>query len=339
MSDPRFSRRSFGLGAAALAGTGLAMPMLSRRALAAPVALRMSSSLPSDPNSAHWVWYDQFAKNLKAKLGDQVTVNYFPDNQLGKESDIVGQVKLGIVDMMISGSSIWATVAPEVGVLDLGFLFPTLEASGTALDGMAGQHLGKIFADKAGVEVLAWAVSFGGRNVTARAPAPGPAELKGMKIRVLPVPNFVATLKAMGAAPTPMSLGEVYTGLQTGVIDGAEHDAPTVLALKWYEVAKQITLTKHIYNPQTAIISQRALKKIPAELQGPFKEAAAEATKYQRGKAAEIETAAFATLKNNGVATVEADRAAYRALVLPLWDEFAKQYPNTKPILDAIGQA
>ena len=156
---------------------------------------------------------------------------------------------------------------------------------------------------------------------------------------MLPVPNVVATLKAMGAAPTPMSLGEVYTGLQTGVIDGAEHDAPTVLALKWYEVAKQITLTKHIYNPQTAIISQRALKKIPTELQGPFKEAANEATKYQRSKAAEIETAAFATLKSNGITTIEADRAAYKALVLPVWDDFTKQYPNTKPILDAIGQA
>jgi tripartite ATP-independent transporter DctP family solute receptor len=296
----------------------------------------MSSSLPSEPNSAHWVWYERFAQGLKSKVGDQITVNYFPDNQLGKEADIVGQVKLGIVDMMISGSSIWATVAPEVGVLDLGFLFPTLEASGTLLDGDAGRRLNAIFADKAGVEVLAWGVSFGGRNVTARAPAPTPADIKGMKLRVLPVPNFVATLKAMGAAPTPMSLGEVYTGLQTGVIDGAEHDAPTVLALKWYEVAKHITLTKHIYNPQTIIIGQRAMKKLPAELQGPFREAAAEATRYQRGKAAEVETAAFATLKSNGVTTVEADRAAYKALVLPIWDEFAKQYPNTRPILDAI---
>ena len=330
----RITRRTFGLAA----GAALAAPNLIRPAAAAPIALRLSSSLPADPNSAHWLWYDQFAKSLKAKVGDALAIQYFPDNQLGKESDVVGSVKLGVVDMMVSGSSIWSTLAPEIGVLDLGYLFPTMSAAGPILDGPAGEQLNRIFADKVGVEVLSWGYSLGGRNVTSREPATDPGKLKGQKIRVLPVANFVATLKAMGASPTPMSLGEVYTALQTGVIDGLEHDAPTVLALKWYEVAKHISLTQHICNPQTIVIGKRAMNKVPAEHRAAFKAAAAEATAFQRGRADAIEQDAFQKLKGNGVAVHEVDRAAFRALVQPLWEEFGKQYPATKPVLAAIAQ-
>ncbi|HWK46820.1 MAG TPA: hypothetical protein VNT30_19020, partial [Stellaceae bacterium] len=126
-----------GIGAAAV-GEGL-LPRVARAA--APVTLRLSSSLPSDPNSAHWLWYDRFASSLKGKVGDAIAVQYFPDNQLGKESDVVGSVKLGVVDMMISGSSIWSTLAPEIGVLDLGYLFENMDAAGKVLDGEAGAQL------------------------------------------------------------------------------------------------------------------------------------------------------------------------------------------------------
>lgn len=323
-----------------LLGAGVAAPfLLKARAEAAPVTLRLSSSLPADPNSAHWLWYDRFSKELKNKAGDAIAIQYFPDNQLGKEADVVGSVKLGVVDMMVSGSSIWSTLAPEVGVLDLGYLFPTMSAAGPILDGSAGEQLNKIFAEKIGVEVVSWGYSLGGRNVTSRELATNPAQIRGQKIRVLPVANFVATLKAMGASPTPMSLGEVYTALQTGVIDGLEHDAPTVLALKWYEVAKHISLTQHICNPQTIVIGKRAVNKIPAEHRAAFKEAAAEATAFQRSSADEIEQSAFKKLKDNGIGVHECDRAAFKALVQPLWDEFGKTYPATKPVLSAIANA
>ena len=77
------------------------------------VTLRCSSSMPADQNAAHYVWYERLAANLKASVGDAIRVDYFPNSQLGKESDVVQQVKIGAIDMMIAGSSIWATVAPE----------------------------------------------------------------------------------------------------------------------------------------------------------------------------------------------------------------------------------
>jgi tripartite ATP-independent transporter DctP family solute receptor len=296
----------------------------------------MSSALPATSASAHWIWYDRFSKSLASKVGDKVQVDYFPDSQLGKEADVINQVKLGVVDMMISDSSVWATMAPEIGVLDLGYLFPSMEATGPILDGRAGSLLNEAFTTRAGVEILGWSYSLGGRNVCARHPATTPEEMKGLKIRVPPVANLVATLRAMGAAATSLAVDEVYAALQTGVIDGMEHDAPTILSMKLGEIVKDIALTRHLFIPQPIVISRRAIRKIPTDLIGPFREAAAEATEFQRSRAPDIEASAFATLESNGVTLHECDRSRFKRLVTPVWDAFAKTCPAAKPILDAI---
>jgi tripartite ATP-independent transporter DctP family solute receptor len=330
MNQGNFSRRRF-LAASGLAAS-LGFPAIIRPASAA-VALRLSSALPTGPNSAHWLWYDRFAASLRTRIGDEVTINYFPDSQLGKESDIIGQVRLGIIDMMISGSSIWATVAQELGLLDLGYLFEDLNAVGRMLDGEAGQRINRIFEDKAGVEVLSWAYSFGWRNVTARVPVTRPQDLNGLKIRVIPVPIFVATLKAMGSVPTPMAGAEIYPALQTGVIDGLEHDAPTVLAFKFHEVAKHISLTQHIFGPQSVVVGKRALARLSPDQRQAVRAAAAEATAYQRAQATGIEAKAMETLKGQGVSIHTCDRQAFRDRVVPVWNEFTATHPSSKPII------
>jgi len=224
------SRRSF-LKATAVAGAAAATggPVWAQAAGdKSLVTLRMSSTLPLDPNSAHFVWYDRFSKNLQAAVGNKVVVNYFPSDQLGKEADVVQQVKIGGVDMMISGSSIWATLVPEIGVLDMGYLFTDNDHCGRALDGKAGAILNKMVDERINVQVLGWCYSLGARNVWTKNPVKTASDLKGVKLRVLPVPNFIATLRYMGAVPTPLPFGEIYTALQTGVVDGFEHDAATV---------------------------------------------------------------------------------------------------------------
>jgi TRAP-type C4-dicarboxylate transport system substrate-binding protein len=140
----------------------------------------------------------------------------------------------------------------------------------------------------------------------------------------------------MGAVPTPLPFGEIYTALQTGVVDGFEHDAPTALAGKFYEVAKHCALTQHIYNPQLPCISKRSFARIPADLQKPFLDAATEATKYQRGKAAETEAKAFDTLKGMGLTVNTVDRVQLQKQVEKLWGEFSTQYPSVKPVVDEI---
>jgi tripartite ATP-independent transporter DctP family solute receptor len=329
-SKRKFLKSGLALGGLALTGG---------RALAqgSAVTLRMSSTLPNDPvNSAHAVWYNRFAANLKSAVGDKVVVNYFPSDQLGKEADMVQQVRLGSVDMMISGTSIWATLMPEMGVLDMGYLFANNDHCGRALDGKAGTILGGMLVERTNVQALGWGFSLGARNVWTKNPVPTAADLKGVKLRVLPVPNFIATIKYMGAVPTPLPFGEIYTALQTGVVDGFEHDAPTALAGKFYEVAKHCALTQHIYNPQLPCISKRSFARIPVDLQKPFLDAAAEATKYQRGKAAETEAKAFDTLKGMGLTVNTVDRVQLQKQVEKLWGEFSTQYPSVKPVVDEI---
>ncbi len=311
--------------------------MSAANVTAAPtVNLRMSSSLPGDMNSSHYVWFDRFQSNLKASVGDSVKIAYFPNNMLGKESDVVQQVRLGAVDMMVSGTSIWSTLSPEVGVLDLGYLFTNNEHAGRALDGNAGKILTGLLLNKANVVTLGYGFSLGARNVYTKNPLKTPEDLKGVKVRVLPVPNFVATLKAMGASAVPMPFGEIYTGLQMGVIDGVEQDAPTVLAGKFYEVAKYATLTQHIFNPIVVTINKASFERIPAELKPAVLKAADEATKYQRLQAAEAETRAFNELKKLGVTVTATDRDYFAKSVKPAWGEFAKQYPAVQPILEAV---
>jgi tripartite ATP-independent transporter DctP family solute receptor len=335
MSETNLTRRALlKLGLAAGLAVGSAP-----RASAAPIVLRVSSSLTADDNSPHFVWFDRFRVVLKSKVGDAISLAYFPNNQLGKEADIVQQVRLGAVDMMVAGSSIWATILPEIGVLDLGYVYSGWGHVGRALDGTAGQTLATMLAAKGAVRILGYTFNFGARSVYSRNPILTVADLHGVKVRVLPVPNFMGTLKAMGAVPIPIPFGEVYTALQTGVVDALEQEASVVLAGKFYEIAKHCALTRHIYVSSIPVINSRSLERIPSNLRASFLAAAQEATAYQRGRAGESDARAFTELKKRGVTVSEIDMSATRERMEKFWNEFLTQYPAAKPLLAAIRAA
>ncbi len=336
-SPPR--RRLIASGCAIALVAGLPRPLRAQGA----IALRVSSSDPADENAAHYLWFQRFAANLKAALGERIRLDYFPNNQLGKEADVVQQVKAGSADIMITGSSIWATVAPEFGMLDLGYVFDSYAHVAKALDSGVGDRLAKILNDRTGCTVLGWASHFAARSVYSKAPIRSLVEIKGVKLRVLPTPAFVETFKLMGAVPTPIPVNELYTALQTGVVDGFEHDFGTVLSLKLYEVCKHCWLTEHLFSPMIAVIGRRGLAKIPGDAQAAFFKAAAEATAFQRAQAARKGRAAFDELKRLGVAfhpMAKSEREQVRReMQSRLWAAFAVQYPVTGPLFEAISAA
>jgi tripartite ATP-independent transporter DctP family solute receptor len=256
---------------------------------------------------------------------------------------VVQQVKVGSIDMMITGSSIWATVAPEFGMLDLGYVFDSYAHVAKALDGGVGPSLAKILQERTGCVVLGWASHFGPRSVYSKMPITSLAEIKGLKLRVLPTTAFIDTFKLMNAIPTPIPFNELYTALQTGVVDGFEHDAATVLASKLYEVTKHCWLTEHLFSPMIIVIGKRGLSKLPDDLRPAVVEAAAEATRYERGQAAEKGKAAVEELKRLGIAfhpMAKPEREAVRReMETKLWSAFAVQYPTTKPLFAAIAAA
>jgi len=335
------SRRRF-LAASAVAAAGLSG--IARRATAqSTITLRVSSSLPADQNAAHYVWYQRFVANLQSVPGVRIEAPYFPNSQLGKEADVVQQVKIGSIDVMITGSSIWATVAPEIGMLDLGYLFENYAHVDKALDGGVGERLARIVYDRTGCTILGWGSHFGPRSVYTKNPVTARAQVKGVKLRVLPTAPFIDTFKLIGAIPTPIPFNELYTALQTGVVDGFEHDAATVLSTKLYEVSKHCWLTEHLYNPMIAIIGKRGLSKIPANAQSALLKAAAEATAYQRGLAMQRGKLATEELKRLGMTyhlMAKAERDQIRSeMQTRLWTAYAAQYPATKPLFDAIAAA
>src|SRR3954469_14063886 len=134
--DGTLSRRTF-IAASSAGLTALAKPQIAYGA--GPITLRVSSSAPADRFGAHYLWYEPFEAELAKQVGDRIKLQYFSNAQLGKEADVVNQVKAGSVDMILTGASIWATVMPEFGMLDLGFLFNSYDHCARAIDAGLGE--------------------------------------------------------------------------------------------------------------------------------------------------------------------------------------------------------
>lgn len=341
ISRRRFLGTGAGLGAG-IAAAGL-FPAPAVLGQGAPITFRVSSSMPVDPNAAHHVWFDLFQKNLKAKVGDKIRLDFFPNSQLGKEADVVQQVIIGSVDMMITGSSIWATAVPELGALDLGFLFDNYAHGAKALDAGVGKTFESMLEERKSINVLGWGFHFGARSVYTRTKASNLAELKSVKLRVLPAPAFIETFKLMGAVPVPIPVNELYTALQTGVVDGFEHDPATVLSSRFYEVAKFCLRTDHLFSPMICAIGKRGMAKLTKDTKDAFLAAAREATVTERGIADAKATEAMKELERLGVSFTPfpaADRAAISKPVSDtLYAQFMAQYPSTKPVFEAIAKA
>lgn len=316
----------------------LAAPAIILTARAAPMRMRLSSSLPNDPKYANGrVFNDNLQKAIAdAGLGEQITVQFFPDNQLGQEIDVINSVKLGVIDMMVSGSSISANLVPLVGVLDLGYLFQSFPLQTKAIDAGAGRPIEAALLKGANIRVIGWAYNFGARSILAKRAVHEPGDLAGMKIRTLPNPIITECLRLMGAAATPLAFGEIYTALQAGVLDGLEHDPPTILASKFSETAKHYALTQHIFSPLLTYFSEATYRKMEPKLRDGFLVAAEKAAVATRVHGLAVEGEALAALKAGGVEVIECDRAAFERRVLPQTDAFVVKYPEAKAIVDTI---
>ncbi len=316
----------------------VAAPALVGRAKAANTRLRVSSSIPNDPKFGNGrVYFDALVRQLKANgIGDQIDASFFPDNQLGQEIDVINSVKLGVIDMMVSGSSISANLVPLVGVYDLGYLFDGFPQQTKAFEAGGAKAIEEALLKQANIRVVAWAYNFGGRSVLSKKAVRSPEDLAGQKIRTLPNPIITECLRLMGAAATPLAFGEIYTGLQAGVLDGLEHDAPTVLAAKFYETAKHYAMTEHIFSPLAAYFSEASFKRMDAKLREPFLDAARKAAADARTHGLAVEKEALDLLKGKGVDVVAVDKDAFRKRVLPQTEAFMKNRPESKAIIEAI---
>jgi TRAP-type transport system periplasmic protein len=308
-------RRAFlsGIGTAALAA-GCRSRLEGGRLI-----LRLSHSMTAGPTSLH-VFGQTFKEIVERKTGGEVVVRVFASGTLGQERETVQQVQEGLIDFMVSGSAIWGSVAPRLQVLDFPFLWRDWDHVHRMVDGSPGQRAAEYLARTVRMRPLAWGDSFGFRDVVTRSrDITDPSRLAGLKIRTIQSAIYVKAIELMGASPTPMAFGEVYTSLQTGVIDGYEHDASTTLQQRFYEVAGFLTHTRHIAGVLGLWSSTTTMAQLPTDLRAVLAEAAVEASAIQRARGPIEDAAATATLRQRGMTIRDIDASAWRPAAEALW--------------------
>ena len=313
-------RRAFlaGIGSAALAAG------CRSRAGRGPLVLRLSHSMASGTTALH-VFGDTFRKLAEEATGGAVTVRVFASGTLGQEREVVQQLQEGLVDFMVSGTAIWGSVAPRLQVFDFPFMWRDWGHVHSIVDGAVGREAADYLERSVRMRPLAWGDSFGFRQVITRSrDVTETSQLAGLKIRTIQSPIYVKAVELMGASPTPMAFGEVYTSLQTGVIDGYEHDASTTLQQRFYEIAGFMARTRHIAGVLGLWASAVTLARLPAELRTALEGAAQEAARRQRAMGPEEDTAATAQLTKNGMTIRDIDGRALQPSAERLWASEAR---------------
>ncbi len=333
MTQPRgrpVGRRAF------LAGTaGAIVAAGCRRERRGALVLRLSHSMATGPTSLN-TFAERFRDRAEAATNGAVKVRIFANGTLGQEREIVQQLQEGLVDFMVSGSAIWGSVAPRLQVLDFPFLWRDWDHVHRVVDGPLGDEVAGYQDRAVGVRPLAWGDSFGFRQVVTRSTDIIDARhLAGLKIRTIQSAIYVKAVELMGASPTPMAFGEVYTSLQTGVIDGYEHDSSTTLHQRFYEVARFMARTKHIAGVLGLFGSSAGLARVPADIRQTLAQAARDAAADQRAIGPREDEAATRELTGYGMTIREFDHRPFAAQAEQLWRREAAAL-GVGPWLEAI---
>jgi tripartite ATP-independent transporter DctP family solute receptor len=299
------------------------------------LVLRLSHSMNAGPTALH-VFGDAFRERVEAATHGEVIVRIFASNTLGQEREVVQQLQEGLVDFMVSGTAIWGSVAPKLQILDFPFLWRDWDHVHRVIDGPLGRAAADYLEASVRMRPFAWGDSFGFRHVITRTrDVQEPGQLAGLKIRTIQSPIYVKAVELMGASPTPMAFGEVYTSLQTGVIDGYEHDASTTLQQRFYEIAGFMARTGHIAGVLGLWTSAATLARLPRDVRDTLERAAFDAAAHQRERVLREDAAATQELRRHGMTIREIDRAALQATAEGMWTREAAALGVT-PWLEAI---
>jgi len=302
-----------------------------------PIVLRLSHSMAAGTTALD-SFADAFRELAEAATGGAVELRVFPSGTLGQEREVVQQLQEGLVDFMVSGTAIWGSVAPKLQVFDFPFLWRDWDHAHGVVDGRVGREAAEYMEAVLNVRPLAWGDSFGFRHVITRSrDVSEPGHLRGLKLRTIQSPIYVKAVELMGASPTPMAFGEVYTSLQTGVIDGYEHDASTTLQQRFFEVARFMARTGHIAGVLGLYASAVGLGRIPPELRPKLEAAALEAATRQRAMGPAEDQTATLKLAEQGMTIREIERGAFLGPAEALWQAQARELDAVSWLRAALG--
>ena len=292
-------------------------------AVPAPAATVLKFSSIHEPAHPSAYTAEFFASRVKQLTKGEVEVQVYHSRQLGDARDNVENVRNGSIAFTSVSISNLSQVLPAMDAWSLPFIFKSDDHYWYVLNDPRAMEFMKQLEPK-GIKTITWITS-GARNFFTQKPIRTPADMKGMKIRVMASPVMINSMKAMGASGVPVAWGELYTALQTGVVDGAENNHPSLISMKFYEVSKFYTLDEHMRIPDVNIISTKVFEKLSKSQQAAILQAGVEATAYMRGAWKVAETEDLAKLKGLMKEIITVDKRPFMDAVGPLVKEESKK--------------
>jgi tripartite ATP-independent transporter DctP family solute receptor len=257
---------------------------------------------------------------LDKRSNGKYKIKVFNKGALGSEKETIDQVKIGALELTRVNISPMNAICQKTQVPTMPFLFRSVDHMRKSLDGPAGEEILKSCEDQ-GFVGLAFYDS-GARSIYGKKAVRTIADAKGMKIRVQQSDLWVALIGAMGANPTPMPIGEVYTGLKTGLLDAAENNIPSYDGFKHFEAVKFYSKTEHSMAPEMLLMSKIVFDKLPKADQDLIKASAKESVAFQRKKWDEQEAKSLAVVKAGGAEIVEVDKKGFQDAMGPVYAKF-----------------
>lgn len=271
---------------------------------------------------------------LDQRTNGRIKINVFHSAQLGQEKDTIDQTRFGVIDMNRINMAPFNNLIPATNIPSLPFIFRSVDHMRKVMDGPIGDNLLKDF-EKHDLIGLAFYDSGSRSFYNGKRPISSPADMKGMKIRVQQSDMFVALVSALGANATPMPFGEVYSALQTGVIDGAENNWPSYESTRHFEVSKFYSMTEHSLSPEVLVMSKRSFDKFNAADQALIKAAAKESVAKMRELWDAREKESEAKVKAGGAQINAVGKQPFIDAMKPVYDKFVTD-PKLKDMVAAI---
>ena len=300
------TRRALLAGAAAFP----LLTMLKWPASAAEFELKYATG--QDPSHPVNLRAQEALTRIREATSGRVDIKLFPANQLGSDTDLLTQVRNGSIEFFNLSSLILATLVPISGITSVGFAFKNYAEVWGAMDGQLGDHIRSEIA-KSPIFTVSKIWDNGFRHVTSSTrEIRGPADLKGFKLRVPPAPPLTSLFKALDAAPTPINFNEVYTSLQTKVVEGQENPLAIIATTRLYEVQKTCSLTAHVWDGYWVLGNKRAFAKLPTDLQATITRELDKSAGDQRADIAKLSDTLKTDLKAKGITFIDVQQDDFR---------------------------
>ncbi|MCL4189613.1 MAG: TRAP transporter substrate-binding protein DctP [Rhodobacteraceae bacterium] len=324
------------------------MHILRSSALAAALALlaaaaqaqeiKVGLALPENLPGFDFVngMYKLFRDEVEAN--SDMTVDLVFGGALGAPNERLAQMRRGVIQMSDAADGNFATIYPDIQVIQIPFLFDSEAEAWAVLDGPFGQAMAEDIRARTGIRVLGWWESGGFKHFSANRAIASPADMAGLKIRVLG-PLATIPVEAMGASAAPVPFNELYTSLRTGVVDGQDNSVATFNLVKLYEVQSHMALTGHVYAFGPLGINDTFFAALPADRQQVILDAAATAIAFNRATSRATEAEALALARASGVTVAELApeaKAAFRAVMQPAAIDWLRANIDTPAQIDAI---